>query len=292
MKLMMTITTTTITTICLAIAAATSIVSLPIASTCNALLIAPILSLPLSDVSMTATAHALGLVFALSTGITSPTTTSTTTTQSPTRIVQQIQNQNLNLNEAVGGGGGPIPILEIVKVFGKLAGSECYGKKAPSGSSCQIQLNDIQQTVSTLSRNEFELKLQNSNDYEFQWPLKPYGIDKSLSKTATMNKGAETRVFMDELEYRGLYNPRNPTGPLPTSLRPALNKELQNEGILDPRAIDITYNAFKTTNANTNNNKKDDGDNNGDNNNNNNGEYVDYYNFLKMIGTDSISWPK
>jgi hypothetical protein len=286
----MTITSTISAAICLSIAA-TAIVSLPMVSTCNALLITPPTLSPLLSISTTATAHAIGLVFALSTGtITSPTTTST---QLPTIIIQQQQNKITSPQEAavVGGGGSPIPILEIVKVYGKLAGSECYGKQSPSGSSCQIQLKDIQQTVSALSRNEFALKL-NSNDYEFQWPLKPYGIDKSLSKTATMNKGAETRVFMEELEYRGLYNPRNPTGPLPTSLRPSLNKALQNEGILDSRAIDITYNAF-TTNTNTITNNKDDGDNNGDNNNNNNnGEYVDYYNFLKMIGTDSISWPK
>ncbi|OEU17051.1 hypothetical protein FRACYDRAFT_239654 [Fragilariopsis cylindrus CCMP1102] len=262
-------------------------------STCNALLIAPSTVSPLLGISATATAHALGLVFALSTDtITSPTAASI---QSQTIIIQQQQKQATSPQEAAaaavggGGSGGPIPILEIVKVYGKLAGSECYGKPSPSGSSCQIQLKDIQQTVSTLSRNEFSVKL-NSNEYVFQWPLKPYGLEKSLSKTATMNKGAETRVFMEELEDRGLYNPRNPTGPLPTSLRPALNKALQKEGILDSRAIDITYNAFTAeantnTDSNTVTNSKEDGD-------NNNGEYVDYYTFLKMIGTESISWPK
>ena len=289
MKLMtmtMTIMSTISTTICLSIAAI-AIVSLPMVSTCNALLIAPSTVSPLLGISTTATAHALGLVFALSTGtITSPTAASI---QSQTIIIQQQQQQITSPQEVAAvlvGEGGPIPILEIVKVYGKLAGSECYGKPSPSGSSCQIQLKDIQQTVSTLSRNEFSLKL-NSNDYVFQWPLKPYGIEKSLSKTATMNKGAETRVFMEELEDRGLYNPRNPTGPLPTSLRPALNKVLQKEGILDSRAIDITYNAFTAaanTNTNAITNSKEDGD--------NNGEYVDYYTFLKMIGTDSISWPK
>lgn len=174
----------------------------------------------------------------------------------------------------------PIPILEIVKVYGKLAGSGCYGKQAPSGSSCQIQLDKKM----LLSRDEFAMKL--NNDMDFQWPLKPYGIEKSLSKTAVMNKGAETRIFMDELESRRLYNPRDPTGPLPTSLRPALNKQLQKEGILDSRAIDVTYEALTDYNNNNNNNA-------GENRNSDSGDdFIDYYDFLKMIGTNSISWPK
>ena len=195
-----------------------------------------------------------------------------------------------------------VQVLEVVKIYGKLAATDCYGKQAPKGSSCQIKRNDVQQTLygassssssspvavrtssattgkigvnEVLSREEFAAKLQGM---EFRWPLKPFGIDgsPSLAKTAVMNKGAETRVFMEELEVRGLYDPRNPTGPLPTSLRPALNQRLQAEGVLDRMAIDRAYDVLvgwsQTAEPAT--------------------EYIDYYQFLKMFGPNSISWPK
>ena len=178
-----------------------------------------------------------------------------------------------------------VPVLEVVKVYGKLAGPQCYGLKAPMGSSCQIQITDLERSLGVdaatkLSQDEFTARLE---QMDFQWPLKPYGIDKSLSKTAVMNKGAETRVFMDELESRGLYDRRNPTGPLPSSLRPALNKQLQAEGI-DPRASSLVFRAFSG------------GDKSGmsaariEELFGEKGE-MDYYEFLNVIGTDAVFWP-
>ena len=183
-----------------------------------------------------------------------------------------------------------IPVLEIIKVYGKLAGPECYGMRAPPGSSCQIRRQDFEKAfqlehqTSKVSRDEFSSKLE---QLDFQWPLKPYGIDnsKSLAKTAVMNKGAETRVFMEELERRGLYDRRNPTGPLPTSLRPALNKKLQEDG-LDARAVELVYGALTSGSS-----EKDflsaeqvqkifSPD-----------DQLDYYEFLRFIGTDTITWP-
>jgi hypothetical protein len=178
-----------------------------------------------------------------------------------------------------------LPVLEVVKVYGKLAGPECYGLKAPPGSSCQVHLQDLEQALSLdattkLSKDEFAARLEKMN---FQWPLKPYGVDKSLSKTAVMNKGGETRVFMEELEKRGLYDRRNPTGPLPTSLRPALNKQLQAEG-LDPRAIDLVFRAFsggKSNGATAAQIEKLFGGK----------DEMDYYDFLNIVGTESVLWP-
>jgi hypothetical protein len=176
----------------------------------------------------------------------------------------------------------PTPVLEIVKVYGKLAGPQCYGKQASRGSSCQVTLNDIKTDLgfdkkSSLTREEFRERL---NALEFQWPLKPYGIDKSLSKTATMNKGAETRVFMDEIERRGLYDRRNPAGPLPTSLRPQLNKALQEEGV-DGRASDRVFDAMRGKHDQLQADQvyrmlQSD---------------MDYYGFLDLIGNDFITWP-
>lgn len=176
------------------------------------------------------------------------------------------------------------PILEVIKIYGRLAGPECYGTQAPKGSSCQITLEGIKQnlhldgeTKSTIDQNEFQ---ESISRLDFNWPLKPFGIDKSLSKTATMNKGAETRVFMEELEQRGLYDPRNPTGPLPTSLRPKLNRLLQNEGV-DSATNTKVFEALGGKSGKLNieqlQNTFVDG--------------MDYYGFLELIGKDGITWP-
>ncbi|KAL7566738.1 hypothetical protein ACA910_017788 [Epithemia clementina (nom. ined.)] len=183
-----------------------------------------------------------------------------------------------------------VPILEVIKVYGKLAGPVCFGKLAPNGSSCQItfddvergfKLNEIKSSGSALSREQFAERLA---ELDFQWPLKPFGVDNSLDKTVGMNKGAETRVYMKELEKRGLYDRRNPAGPLPTSLRPQLNAILNKEDI-DYRARDLVYDAILR----------------GDE------QYrreispeqlervfrgsMDYYGFLDLLGKSSISWP-
>ena len=182
-----------------------------------------------------------------------------------------------------------IPVIEIIKVYGRLAGSECYGMQAPPGSSCQIQQRTLEKEfhlenpASKISREDFTTTLE---QLHFQWPLKPYGIDKSLAKTAVMNKGAETRVFMDELEQRDLYDRRNPTGPLPTSLRPALNQQLQQEG-LDARAVKLVYSALTAASQDSKDFlsaelvQKIFGS----------GDTLDYYDFLRIIGTDAIAWP-
>jgi hypothetical protein len=181
---------------------------------------------------------------------------------------------------------GSVPVIEVIKVYGKMAGPECYGKIAPKGSSCQITLQDVERTfhldkktaTSTLTLEEFQAEIDRA---DFQWPLKPYGIEKSLSKTATMNKGAETRVFMEELEARGLYDKRNPAGPLPTSLRPQLNSILQREGT-DARTVENVFGALggsagelKATQLRETFSSK----------------AIDYYDFIALIGKDAISWP-
>ena len=185
-----------------------------------------------------------------------------------------------------------VPVIEIIKVYGRLAGTECYGMKSPTGSSCQITSTDIDRIFksspdTTISETEFSETISKVN---FQWPLKPYGIDnsKSLSKTAVMNKGAETKVYMDLLEERGLYDKRNPTGPLPSSLRPQLNKQLQSETI-DQTTIHIVYeklvgakkdgqllrvSQIRKTLLETET-----------------GVPMDYYGFLDLIGKETITWP-
>ena len=135
---------------------------------------------------------------------------------------------------------------------------------------------------SSISEAQLTARLQQA---QFQWPLKPYGVDKSNVKTAIMNKGAETRLYMEQLEARGLYDPRNPTGPLPTSLRPQLNRLLQQEGV-SPAAIDLFFQRLTV----------------GGKENEpvtcesaseslfQSREAIDYYDFLEFLGKNSISW--
>jgi hypothetical protein len=189
----------------------------------------------------------------------------------------------------------PVPILEVIKVYGSLAGPECYGKLSPPGSTCQIPLRYLEQELglssptSTLSYDKFQQLFQgnqlNGKSLEFQWPLKPYGVDgsPSLGKTAVMNKGAETAIYMNQLESRGLYDRRNPAGPLPTSLRPQLNKQIQKEGITDAQVIKRAFDVLAdpkrgliTQESIRNAYQEKDA--------------LDYYSFLEIIGKESIQW--
>ena len=185
-----------------------------------------------------------------------------------------------------------VPILEVIKMYGKLAGPSCFGRTAPKGSSCQVTrdedwLRKRQQAATTtnikaaapMPTTPKDLQTWLNEELEFAWPLKPYGVEKSNDKTAIMNKGAETRLYMDQLTARGLYDARNPTGPLPTSLRPALNHILQQEGVSEaaatllleritsgPSSPNMMENLFQGRNA------------------------IDYYDFLEFLGKNSISW--
>lgn len=146
-----------------------------------------------------------------------------------------------------------VSVLELIKIFGKLAGRECFGQAAPQGASCQLSLEaaklllglgDDASTIAgdpprALTESEFVSLL---SQRPFAWPLKPWGAANSASnaKTAVMNKSVETGVYMEELIRRGLLDPRNPAGPLPTSLRPQLSKMVGSEEV-DEQAAAIAF---------------------------------------------------
>ena len=97
-----------------------------------------------------------------------------------------------------------------------------------------------------------------------------------------MNKGAETRVFMEELEDKGLYDKRNPTGPLPTSLRSQLNQMLQAEG-LDPKTTQRIFQDMGGSNGQLQGDQLieilgEDG-------------ALDFYEFLELLGKENVKWP-
>merc|ERR1712071_555778 len=110
---------------------------------------------------------------------------------------------------------------------------------------------------------------------------------------------------MDQLERRGLYDRRNPSGPLPTSLRPQLNDELMREG-LNIDALNVVFDALVKNQSNDSSDgerekdmltKKDleriyeknqnDGNGIGDVND----KALDYYGFINLIGAEKINWP-
>ena len=143
-----------------------------------------------------------------------------------------------------------IPVVELIRIYGRLAGKQCFGKEVPqaAGASCQLTLDGATRALGlgggtrALSEDAFIARL---GEMHFAWPLKPWGTARSVSnqKTATMNKSAETAVYMRELEQRALYDKRNPTGPLPTSLRPTLDAQMQLEPV-DPTAARVCYRAL------------------------------------------------
>ena len=183
----------------------------------------------------------------------------------------------------------PAPALQVIVGYGKLASNTCFGKTSPPGSSCQLSLSDLERELgldsdeARLTSEEFNRRI---NALDFQWPLKPYGInDKSQEKTGVINKGAETAYYMDELEARGLYDRRNPTGPLPTSLRPKLNAILNGEGI-DDNASRVLFGALAGDFAAEQLTKE------GLSRSFGGESVIDYYGFLDLVGNSNINWPR
>ena len=163
----------------------------------------------------------------------------------------------------------PVPVMDVLQVYGRLAGPECFGKTVPAaaGASCQLTAARIRETIGNTNEVEFEARVA---ALPFRWPLKPYGTAASPSnvKTVAINKNAETAVYMRELEQRRLYNRNDPTGPLPTSLRPALDAQLSRESI-NPEASKLAFRALQ--NAPT---------------------PLDWFSFLERIGAEQVAWPR
>ena len=161
----------------------------------------------------------------------------------------------------------PVPVMDVLQIYGRLAGPECFGKTVPAaaGASCQLTAERIRETIG-VSEAEFEARVAKM---PFRWPLKPYGTAASPSnvKTVAINKNAETAVYMRELEQRRLYNRNDPTGPLPTSLRPALDAQLSRESI-NPEASKLAFRALR------------------------NAPTLDWFSFLERIGAEKIEWPR
>jgi len=98
-----------------------------------------------------------------------------------------------------------------------------------------------------------------------------------------MNKGAETALYMDEIERRGLFDRRDPMGPLPTSLRPEINGAIGREGV-EERTVDAVFAALAGGSAELTEAQLErvyDGR-----------ESIDYYGFVAIVGSENIKWPR
>lgn len=177
----------------------------------------------------------------------------------------------------------PVPALEVVKVYGRLAGPECFGRTATGGASCQLPVARLRDELglggAALDEGLFADRVE---ALDFRWPLKPYGVAGSPSnaKTATVNKNAETAIYNIELEARGLYDPRNPAGPLPTSLRPALDASVQREPI-DSAAEALVFRAFGGGAGGLESRALDALP-----------DPLDWYSFLGLLPTGAVFWPQ
>ena len=153
----------------------------------------------------------------------------------------------------------PVPVMDVLQVYGRLAGPECFGKTVPpsAGASCQLTAERIRETIGD-SEAGFEARLA---ALPFRWPLKPYGTAASPSnvKTVAINKerrdgGVHARTrnksasrignkrTTRHCEHRRARS-HDPTGPLPTSLRPALDAQLSREPI-SPEASKLAFRAL------------------------------------------------
>ena len=175
-------------------------------------------------------------------------------------------------NDAPGGAAAPnravvvVGVLDIIQVYGRLAGRSCFGIDAPPGASCQVSLPELTdkllggggidaddtvgllQQPSSLTFEQFGRRLEQLN---FAWPLKPYGVggsSTSNAKTALANKGVETRLYLHLLEeYHLGYDAHNPAaGPLPSNLRPRLNDVVQRQP-LNPVVVQRTWDLLSSS---------------------------------------------
>lgn len=227
----------------------------------------------------------------------------TATVQPPPLLLQHVQQHESLMSmypsllaETTTTTADRLSIVQVIQVYGRLASRDCYGLLAPVGSSCQLTRWGLYSKLrlvdrdSGINRDEFERVVQ---EQSFGWPLKPFGVagSSSVTKTATMNKGVETRIYNQLLERYQLYNPHNPASPLPTSLRPQLDDILQSQDV-DAYTIDAIYDRLVRSDTTTSAagasrtltreqldqllfSKQD---------------ALDFYEFVDLLGVDNISW--
>eukprot|EP00401_Gymnodinium_catenatum_P000219 CAMPEP_0117492112 /NCGR_PEP_ID=MMETSP0784-20121206/18414_1 /TAXON_ID=39447 /ORGANISM="" /LENGTH=285 /DNA_ID=CAMNT_0005286923 /DNA_START=106 /DNA_END=960 /DNA_ORIENTATION=- len=94
-------------------------------------------------------------------------------------------------------------VVDVINIFGRLAGTSCFGSQAAPGVSCQVTMAELDQKLfqktQELSEAEFVDALASM---AFAWPLKPNGA--SVKQTVTANKFAEPTSLTNAAIKRGL----------------------------------------------------------------------------------------
>ena len=54
----------------------------------------------------------------------------------------------------------PVPVMDVLQVYGRLAGPECFGKTVPpsAGASCQLTAERIRETIGDVNEASFEAR--------------------------------------------------------------------------------------------------------------------------------------
>jgi len=145
--------------------------------------------------------------------------------------------------ESAGSSSTALEVLDVIKMFGRMANPSCFGSVAKH-ASCTIDTSSLgkqlfaQPSSSSSKMTKEELKTK-VNEMAFEWPLKPYGTKEERVKTATLNKPAELNEWKNQAKIKNLGDPFYLNG----KDRDRLNAAVGFDNVSD-EALDALFNAL------------------------------------------------
>lgn len=191
------------------------------------------------------------------------------------------------LNTA-GAGIIAVEVLDVLNLYGRLAGSGCFGRTAPAGLSCQLGMEDFDRVVfrgaAAVDEGSFTAALRATAP---RWPLRPAVPPQ---QTALASRLAELRVLKDAAFNRFSTPGYNPSDrELPVAVATALASEelpmaavhlvfvrLAGSGRSSaelPRGAGLTREGVASMLASLE------------------GRALDWYSFLDLLGRQWVTWP-
>ena len=84
----------------------------------------------------------------------------------------------------------PVPVMDVLQVYGRLAGPECFGKTVPAaaGASCQLTAERIRETVGDVKEAEFEARISNLPSFHVCQELEHGGFRTKVEDIAKMRR--------------------------------------------------------------------------------------------------------
>mmetsp|Transcript_68855 Transcript_68855/g.217702 ORF Transcript_68855/g.217702 Transcript_68855/m.217702 type:complete len:294 (+) Transcript_68855:47-928(+) len=125
---------------------------------------------------------------------------------------------------------GSVEVLDLLNVYGRLAGRACFGSTAPEGLSCQLGMEDFDRLVFRTGEPVSEAAfLEALAAAPPRWPLRPAAARR---QTALAAKLAEPRVLKEAAFARWFDRPAEAPRDreLPTAVAAALGSEALPEG--------------------------------------------------------------